>query len=166
VSHWVIRGEHVDDADAIAKLTYLAFREAEHTDGTEGAIAGRLRDAGALTLSLVADANGAPIGHAAFSPVTISDGSAGWYGLGPVSVVPARQAEGIGSALVREGIARLRRLGAQGCVVLGDPAYYGRFGFRPDPRLVFPCPPAEYFQRLVFGGPEPQGEVSYSRAFG
>ena len=89
-------------------------------------------------LSLVAEAQDDPIGHAAFSPVTISDGSEGWYGLGPVSVIPSRQGEGIGTALVREGIARLCRLGAQGCVVLGEPGYYERFGFRHDPALAFP----------------------------
>ena len=166
MSDWVVRDERGSDADAIATLTYLAFSEAQHTDGTEGAIAGRLRDAGALTVSLIAETNGAAIGHAAFSPVMIADGSAGWYWLGPVAVVPARQAQGIGSALIREGIARLRRLGARGCVVLGDPAFYGRFGFRHDPGLVYPGPPPEYFQRIVFSGPAPHGEVSYSRAFG
>jgi predicted N-acetyltransferase YhbS len=166
VTGWRIRDERPAEAQVIAALTEAAFREAEHTDGTEGAIPAKLRESGALTVSLVADADGELVGHVALSPVALSDGSDGWYGLGPVSVIPARQGDGIGSALIREGIARLGQLGARGCVVLGEPAFYGRFGFRHDPRLVYPGPPPEYFQRIVFNGAEPQGEVSYSRAFG
>ena len=60
-----------------------------------------------------------------------------------MSVLPEHQSKGIGTALIREGIGRLRELGANGCVVLGEPDYYERFGFRPDPKLVFPGPPPE-----------------------
>ena len=106
------------------------------------------------------------VGHVAFSPVTLSDGTARWYGLGPVAVSPRRQGEGIGTALVRQGLERLQAMEAGGCVVLGEPGYYGRFGFRHDPRLAFPGPPPRYFQMLAFGDEMPAGTVSYAPAFG
>lgn len=164
---WTIREERPGDEGAIAALTEAAFRDAPHASGTESAIVDRLRMAGDLTLSLVlTDADDSLLGQIAFSPVAISDGATGWFGLGPVSVIPLRQRDGVGSALIRAGLDRLRENGARGCVVLGDPAYYGRFGFRHDPRLVYPGPPAEYFQAIVMAGPSPQGTVSYAPAFG
>ncbi len=163
----IIRPERPGDDAAIAALTAEAFRDAPHSDGSEAAIVARLRADGDLALSLVAEAGGALTGHIAFSPVCIGGNSAsGWYGLGPVSVVPARQGEGIGGALIAEGFARLQAMGAKGCVVLGDPAYYGRFGFAHDPQLIYPGPPPEYFQRIVFAGEPPAGEVRYAAAFG
>ena len=162
-----LRAERPDDAFAIGIVTEAAFRNAPHSDGSEAAIVERLRADGDLALSLVmTDTGGTIAGHIAFSPVRISDGSRGWYGLGPVSVLPARQGEGIGSALIEAGFARLKAMGAQGCVVLGDPAYYARFGFAHDPRLAYPGPPPEYFQRIVFAGPAPVGEVHYAAGFG
>jgi predicted N-acetyltransferase YhbS len=88
------------------------------------------------------------------------------YGLGPVSVLPECQGAGIGSALVRRALEHLRASGAVGCVVLGEPGYYSRFGFRPEPRLVLPGVPAEYFQAIVFVGTAPAGEVAYHSSFG
>jgi len=161
----IVRPERDADIDTIRALTETAFRTAPHADGTEHLIVDRLRAAGALTLSLVAEADGAVIGHVAFSPVTISDGSAGWYGLGPISVDPARQGEGIGSLLVREGLERLKALGAAGCVLLGDPAYYGRFGFSADSKLVLEGVPPEYFQRVAFSPVYGGGTVSYHPGF-
>lgn len=167
MTEWTVRDEAPGDEAAIAAVTAAAFRGAPHSDGSEAEIIERLRVAGDLAVSLVAvDADGAIVGHVAFSPVTISDGTSGWYGLGPVSVVPSHQGTGIGSSLIRAGLERLRSAGARGCVVLGEPAFYARFGFRHDPRLVFPGPPPEYFLRLVFAGPEPHGAVGYSAAFG
>ena len=164
---WKIRDEQPGDEAAIAALTEVAFRNASHSDGNEAAIVGQLRTDGDLALSLVVvNEDEAIIGHAAFSPVTISDGAPGWYGLGPVSVIPLSQRAGIGSSLIEEGLARLRGMDARGCVVLGDPGYYGRIGFRHDPRLAFPGPPAEYFQVLVFAGAAPQGTIRYAPAFG
>ena len=118
----IVRPEQDGDIDAIRALTETAFKTAPHADGTEHLIIDRLRAAGALTLSLVAEVDGVVAGHVAFSPVTVSDGSAGWYGLGPISVDPSRQGEGIGGKLIREGLDRLKALGATGCVLLGDPA--------------------------------------------
>jgi putative acetyltransferase len=161
-----IRPEAQDDEAAIYALTEAAFKEMEHADGDEQDLVNRLRADGDLTLSLVAEDDAVIVGHIAFSPVSISDGSKDWYGLGPVSVLPARQGEGIGSKLVNAGLDQLRQLGARGCVLLGDPAYYRRFGFRHDPRLQYPGPPAEYFQCLVLEGAMPTGTVSYSPGFG
>jgi putative acetyltransferase len=160
----IVRPEQTGDIDAIRTLTETAFRTAPHADGTEHLIVDRLRAAGALTLSLVAETDGV-VGHVAFSPVTISDGSAGWYGLGPISVDPARQGEGIGTRLVREGLERLKALGAAGCVLLGDPAYYARFGFEADPKLVLEGVPPEYFQRVAFSPVYGGGTVSYHPGF-
>ena len=163
---WTIRDERPGDQAAIAALTDVAFRTVRHGDGGESTILARLRDSGELALSLVVESRDlAIIGHVAFSRVTISDGTPGWYGLGPISVIPLRQRAGIGGAMASEGIARLRALGAGGCVVLGDPQYYGPLGFRHDPGLLFPGPPPEYFQRLVLNGDEPQGTVRYAAAF-
>ena len=161
----IVRPEREDDIEAIRALTERAFRTAPHADGTEHLIIDRLRAAGALTLSLVAEDGGAVVGHVAFSPVSVSDGSAGWYGLGPISVDPSRQGEGIGGGLVREGLARLEALGAAGCVLLGDPAYYGRFGFEQDPRLKLDGVPPEYFMRVAFSPVYGEGTVSYHPGF-
>ena len=167
MSDWTIRPEQKGDEAAISALTTAAFATAAHSNGTEAVIVERLRDAGELTLSLVAtNEAGLLVGHVAFSPVRIADGSENWFGLGPISVLPTCQGQGIGAALIREGLGRLEEHGAAGCVVLGEPAYYGRFGFAHDPMLTYPGPPADYFQRLVLCGDAPSGVVSYSNAFG
>lgn len=162
----IVRPEKEGDADAIRVLTEEAFRTAPHADGTEHLIVDRLRAAGALALSLVAELDGALVaGHAAFSPVAVSDGSAGWYGLGPLSVTPAHQGRGIGSALLRAGLAHLIAAGARGCVVLGDPAYYGRFGFAAGPALTLGGVPPGYFLYRAFSPVYGEGTVSYHPAF-
>ncbi len=142
-----------------------AFLGAEHASGTEGAIVDALRDSGALTISLVAESDDAIVGHVAFSPITIDGADIDWFGLGPVAVAPSHQRQSIGARLIEAGLARLREMGAQGCVVLGDPAYYARFGFVSDPALTYPGVPAEYFQRLVMTGPAPAGTVAYHQGF-
>ena len=160
-----IRKEAVTDAAAIESVTVAAFLNAPHTGHTEQFIVNALRNSGQLTISLVADDDGIVIGHVAVSPVTISDGATGWYGLGPISVLPARQGQGIGSQLMGFALTEIRAIGAAGCVVLGDPAYYSRFGFNVEPSLVFPGVPSEYFQAVSFGRPFPCGTVSYHASF-
>lgn len=162
----MIRAERPADAGIIPAITTAAFERVQHSDQREAAIVEALRAAKALSLSLVAEEDGELVGHIAFSAVTIDGRRGGWFGLGPVSVLPERQGLGIGSALIRGGLEQLRVGGAQGCVVLGDPHYYGRFGFLSDPALRFPGVPAEYFQRLIFAGGAPAGEVAYDPAFG
>lgn len=163
--HVHLRPEQPGDAQAIDDLVAEAFRAAPHTSGTEQFIVRELRRAGALTVSLVAVLGEDVVGHVAVSPVTASDGSSGWAGLGPVSVLPRLQGRGIGLRLVREALQLLEQQGAASCVVLGEPAYYGRFGFRVDPLLVLEGVPPAYFQSLRFRGPAAQGEVHYHPAF-
>ena len=160
-----IRPESPSDADAIAQLTTAAFLTAPHTSHTEAFVINALRRAGQLTVSLVAQAGDRLVGHVAISPVTVSSGATGWYGLGPISVAPDRQGQGIGSQLMHAALADLRRLGAAGCVLLGDPAYYGRFGFAARPGLVLDGVPPEYFQALAFDDGYPAGSVQYHDAF-
>lgn len=160
-----IRDETAADLAAIEAVTVAAFRQAEHTSHTEQYIVAALRAAEQLTVSLVAEDAGVIVGHVAISPVTISDGADGWYGLGPISVAPERQGQGLGARLMEAALSRLRELGATGCVLLGDPAFYGRFGFRAEPGLVLPEVPPEYFQALCFRGVLPAGTVSYHAAF-
>ena len=162
----VIREELPGDADVIRSLTIQAFRDAPHSSGTEAAIIDALRNARGLAVSLVAETpDNSLIGHVAFSPVSIDGAAADWYGLGPVAVRPDRQKLGVGAALIEAGLDRLKQVGAGGCVVLGDPAYYRRFGFASDPALAYADVPAEYFQRLVFPGSPPAGKVAYHPAF-
>lgn len=160
-----IRLERTNDIDVIRELTHAAFKDMPFSDQTEAAIIDALRAAGALSLSLVAIKDEAVVGHVAFSPVIINEKEVGWYGLGPVSVWPNHQKKGVGKALIREGLSRLKGMGAKGCVLLGDPGYYSRFGFETDPDLVFNGAPAVYFQRLVFVPPAPKGEVRYHPGF-
>jgi putative acetyltransferase len=162
----LIRTETHADQAAIHALTKAAFLHAPHTNHTEPFIVDALRAAGALTVSLVAEDNGEIVGHVAISPVVLSDGSSGWFGLGPISVAPARQRQGIGAALMRYALDALRAQGAAGCVLLGDPAYYTRFGFAAHPALVLPGVPPEYFQAIALRGEVPAASVQYHAAFG
>ncbi|MGB3722560.1 MAG: N-acetyltransferase [Pacificimonas sp.] len=161
-----IRGEDAADAATIHDIVTAAFRSAPHASGTEAQIVRALRDEDALTLSLVASDAGNIVGHLAASPVRIGNAPSGWLGIGPVSVTPAWQGEGIGSALILSALSQLRGAGHDGCVVLGDPVYYRRFGFRRNARLLYPGPPPECFLCLPFGGSVPSGVVSYHPAFG
>lgn len=161
----ILRNEQDQDVDAIFKLTESAFKNAEHTDHTEQFIVNALRKMQQLTLSMVAEHDQQIIGHVAISPVEISSGASDWYGLGPISVAPEYQQQGVGSALMRTVLEQLKQLGAAGCVVLGDPIYYSKFGFNVIPNLTLANVPTEYFQALSFDQTFPQGEVKYSTAF-
>ena len=161
-----IRSERPADADAIRHVTALAFAAIPESDQTEPAIVDALRADEALSVSLVAIDGDGVIGHVAFSPVEVGDIAHGWHGLGPVSVLPGRQGQGIGQALIRQGLEMLKSQGAAGCVVLGDPAYYGRFGFESDPAIRYGAAVSPYLQRRLFHGPSPAGEVRYHPSFG
>ncbi len=164
----LIRDERPEDEAAIRALIRAAFAKARHAAGNEQDIVEALRSAGQLSVSLVAEVDGQIVGHVAVSPVGIEDGSKGWFGLGPIAVEPSLQGRGIGSALMGSSIERLRALGASGCVLLGDPNYYRRFGFSPAGPLVLPGVPAEYFMALALNADaEPaRGTVHYPGAFG
>jgi putative acetyltransferase len=129
----LIRPERVEDADAVRLINELAFPEP-----TEARLVDAIRAKGHKTLSLVAVSDGEVVGHILFSPVYIA-GSASriqGFGLAPMAVHPAFQRQGIGSALVREGLRRLDALACPFVIVVGHAAYYPRFGFEPASRLA------------------------------
>ena len=161
----VIRSETPADAGAITEVTVAAFRTLAISNHTEQFVILALRAANALTVSLVAEVDGRVVGHIAFSPVAISDGTPDWYGLGPVSVLPEYQRRGIGGMLIREGLERLKSLRARGCCLVGPPEYYNRFGFKCVPGFVHEGVPGEVFLALAFGGPIPQGVVEFHEGF-
>lgn len=161
----LIRDETESDTDAITEVTVAAFESMEISSHTEQFIVEALRSARALSLSLVAEVDGRVVGHIAFSPVAISDGTRNWYGLGPVSVLPMYQRMGIGKALILEGLSRLKGLGAKGCCLVGHPQYYRKFGFENVGGLVLPGVPEEVFFALSFDGGVPQGKVTFHEGF-
>ncbi len=161
----IIRNETNFDIEAISEITIAAFRTLAISNHTEQFIINALRNANALTISLVAEVDGRVVGHIAFSPVTISDSSPNWYGLGPVSVLPEYQKQGIGKSLVNQGLSLLKALGGKGCALVGDPAYYQRFGFRNIPSLIHDGIPQEVFLALPFDNKIPQGTVMFHEGF-
>jgi putative acetyltransferase len=161
----LIRSETSADVSVITEIAVAAFKTLAISNHTEQFIIAALRAAKALTVSLVAEMDGRVVGHIAFSPVTISDGCPNWYGLGPVSVLPECQRGGIGSALMQEGMSRLKDLGAHGCCLVGHPEYYRRFGFQNIPGLVHKGVPAEVFFALSLDGHIPQGIVEFHVGF-
>jgi predicted N-acetyltransferase YhbS len=160
-----IRQESPSDVAAISRVTVAAFRGAAHSSHTEEFIVEALRRAGELTVSRVAVHKDEVVGHVAASPISISGKQSNWYALGPVSVLPSHQRRGIGSALVMEALVALSSSGAAGCVVLGDPAFYERFGFKANESLTLPGVSPENFLAVAFDSLTPGGIVSYHDAF-
>lgn len=161
----ILRNERATDIEAITEVTIAAFRNHPISNHTEQFIINALRAAGALTISLVAEIDGQVVGHIAFSPVTVSDGATGWYGLGPVSVLPDYQKQGIGKSLINEGLSLLKDMGGQGCALVGDPNYYKRFGFKSYPELIHEGVPQEVFLVLPFTEKIPKGIVVFHEGF-
>jgi len=162
-----IRGQEWAEHKRIARVITKAFANAPHAGGNEAQIYKHLFNDLDTDVSLVAITWwGRIVGHVMCSEVQIDGKYCRWSGLGPLSVLPRWRRQGIGGALVERALAALREDGMAGCVVLGDPAFYGRFGFEHDPGLAYPGPPPEYFQRVVFRGEPPQGTVSYAKVFG
>jgi putative acetyltransferase len=161
----IIRPERAEDHAAIYDVTKRAFAPMPYAGGDEQDLIDKLRKAGALALSLVAERDGVVLGQISFSPAFAADGSPGWYALGPVSVEPTLKHQGIGSQLILAGYAWLLDKQAAGCVLVGNPAYYGRFGFRLFPHLAPEGEPAEYFQILPLGVGEPDVVVGFHPAF-
>ena len=161
----IIRTETDRDLDGIREVNIAAFQGHPYSQQTEHLIVEALRDADALEVSLVAESDGEVVGHIAFSAAAIGGSSTGWFLLGPVAVQPARQGEGIGRALVEAGLDALRARGACGCVLVGDPAFYGRFGFRQSPGVAWHGVPADNVLCLLMSGEMPTGEVAHHPAF-
>jgi putative acetyltransferase len=161
----LIRNETDADVSAVTEVTVAAFKTLDISNHTEQFIIEALRAAGALTISLVAEIDRRVVGHIAFSPLKISDGTRNWYGLGPVSVLPEYQRQGIGKSLIEEGLKRLKDMGAQGCCLVGHPEYYKKFGFKNMSGLVCEGVPQEVFFALSFDGHIPQGTVTFHEGF-
>ena len=162
----IIRSEKIQDVEKIQNVIVAAFQDHPHSQQTEHKIVSALRTAEVLTLSLVAeDGTGEIIGHIAFSPVKINDNAGAYYGLGPVAVRPDKQNQGIGAALIKEGMTQLKTLGAELVVVMGDPEYYKRFGFLTRDGLSLKDVPSEYFMAFTYKNTLPKGEVFYHPAF-
>ena len=161
----ILREEKTADIDAISEVTIAAFKNLPVSNQTEQFIIKALRSANALTISLVAEIDDRVVGHIAFSPVVISDGTKDWYGLGPISVLPEYQKQGIGKSLVNRGLSLLREMGGQGCALVGDPNYYKRFGFKNYPKLVHEGIPQEVFLALPLHEKVPHGTVEFHESF-
>jgi len=161
----LIRKEIQSDIEAISDITKAAFENNPYSHNTEQFIINALRKANALTVSLVAEIDGILVGHIAFSPVTFTDGSQNWYGLGPASVSPKYQKQGIGTKLVNEGLNLLKNLGAEGVCLVGDPDFYERFGFKSPDGLKHEGVPQANFLVLSFCNRIPTGLVHFHPAF-
>jgi putative acetyltransferase len=161
----IIRPETPSDHGSIRDILIAAFANHPYSHQTEHLIVEALRADDALAVSLVAEVDGDVVGHIAFSPVTIDGKDCGWFALGPVAVLPAFQRQGIGQALINEGLKVIRNLGAQGCALVGDPAYYRRFGFGHNPALRMEGIPPEVLLCLPIGGRVPEGSVTHHPAF-
>ena len=160
-----IRDEQAQDIQVIEVITIEAFKDVEYSSHTEHFIVHALRQANQLSISLVAILEERVVGHVAVSPVLLNGEFIDWYGLGPISVLPKLQAQGIGAQLMNAVIEKLKIMNAKGCVLLGDPNYYARFGFKAIKGLTLADVPPEYFQALSFDGQYPQAEVTYHKAF-
>ncbi len=160
-----IRPENNQDIDDIFQLTQAAFENIPLSSKTEQFIINELRVRGELSISLVATTDKEVIGHLAVTPVTLSTGEKNWYEIGPISVHPAYQKRGIGSKLINAALQQLRAEEAQGCVVLGDPSFYQKFGFKSYPNFYLPDVPIGYFQAISFTSIIPTASVKYSPAF-
>lgn len=160
-----IRPETPDDAEVVQALIQAAFAHHRHSNQTEHLLVETLREADALSLALVAEEDGEVAGHIAFSPITIGGKACGGFILAPLSVSPAHQGHGIGRRLVAAGLTGLSALGANGCIVVGDPVWYLPCGFKPAPGLLLEGVPPENLMALSFGAPLPQGHVDLHPAF-
>lgn len=162
----IIRKETRSDIEAITEITKLAFKDHPYSRQTEQFIITALRCAGDLTLSLVAQEDDQVVGHIAFSPVTFTDGTENWFGIGPFSVSPEYQRQGIGTKLLTEGLQILKESNAKGCILVGDPQFYGRFGFKSPVGLQHEGVPQENLLALPFNHNEtPKGQVHFHPAF-
>ena len=160
-----IRLEQPADIDTIRELIRLAFVGHPYGSGTRSLIVDALRGDGALELSVVAEVDGTVVGHIAFSAAGIGDSPSGWFVVGPVAVHPDHQRRGIGRVLIEASVEIMDSRNAQGCVLVGDPGLYERFGFRRCPQVTWPGVPDEYVLCLPMNGDEPAGEITCHPAF-
>lgn len=163
----LLRAETPADYEAIRQVNRAAFGK-----DAEGRLVDELRDGGDARLSLVAEDNGQIVGHILFSelPIRTSGGIVNALALAPMAVIPGRQRQGVGSALVREGLRLCQEQGHRIVVVLGHVEYYPRFGFSPKRAESLACSfysgPALMALELVAGALHGvSGEVEYALPF-
>jgi len=163
-----IRPEEPGDIRAIHQVNRQAFETA-----VEASLVDALRRQAQPLISLVAVVDDEVAGHILFSPVTLSsDPGARIMGLAPMAVVPAKQRQGIGTALVRAGLEECRRLSFEAVIVLGHADYYPRFGFGPASRYGLTCEydvPDDVFMVLELSPGTLEGRsgvIRYHAAFG
>lgn len=162
----VREADHGDEA-FIEVVVERAFAKEALASGREAEIVRELRAKRRVRMIMVAeDGPGQLVGVLVLSPVRMENQATGWFGLGPVAVVPEWQRRGVGSAMIGATMATLHMEHANGCVVLGEPKFYERFGFRRLPNLTLPGTPEGYFLALPFDGTTPEGRVRYHAAFG
>jgi len=161
----IIRKEESTDFESITNVTIEAFKNHPISHQTEQFIIKALRASDALSISLVAEINGQIVGHIAFSPINISDGTSDWYGLGPVSVLSDYQKRGIGKALINKGLSLLKEMRSQGCALVGLRDYYKKFGFKNYPEMIYEGIPQEFFLVLPFTEKIPKGIVVFHEGF-
>jgi putative acetyltransferase len=164
----LIRTEQEDDRAAVHAVNVSAFETP-----LEANLVDALRERAQPVVSLVAEADGAIVGHIMFSPVSLSGHPGlGMMGLGPMAVAPAQQRKGVGSALVRAGLEQCKQVDFTAAVVLGHPEYYPRFGFLPSTRFGIASEydvPEDVFMAVELqpGALEGMaGTVKYHAAFG
>ena len=161
----VIRDQIEADFAAVHDLVIAAFKTMPYACGREQFLMDALWRTGAATVALVAEDAGVIVGQAAFSKVKVGGADVGWHGCGPLSVLPERHKQGVGAALMHAGLERLRALGGKGCVLVGNPEYYSRFGFQNTDAMREPGVPPEVFMALLFAGETPRGDVEFDKAF-
>jgi putative acetyltransferase len=164
----LIRAEGEQDREAVYRINASAFESP-----AEAKLVDMLREQADPVVSLVAEDNGEVVGHILFSPVSLSGHSdLKIIGLAPMAVAPRRQRQGIGSALVREGLERCRQAGFVASVVLGHPEFYPRFGYQPASHFNIGCEyevPDEVFMATELEPDaldEAEGSIKYHAAFG
>lgn len=161
-----IREEEPRDFDAVRILLREAFERHPYSNGKEYRLVELLREQKGLALALVAECRREILGHIAFSPVRIGGVDDAWFALGPVAVRREEQRQGIGSSLIRKGLDILKQRHAAGCVLVGDPTYYSRFGFSSHEHLTVEAVPGEYVLQLSFRDTPSVGQVAFHPAFG
>ena len=160
-----IRSETPQDIQIVHAITADSFKSMPYSNGAEPFIIDALRADGDLILSLVIEKESEIIAHIAFSPVQIGQENIEWLGLGPVSVLPSHQRQGIGSFLIKSGLKRIKERGAKGCALIGNPQYYERFGFKSVKGFSYQNVDRQYVMQKPFEGEYKLGELSYCRGF-
>jgi len=161
----IVRNERPEDVDHIRDLTEMAFRDRRYSCKREHFLIDDLRAANALTVSLVALTESTIIGHVALSPVSMTGASGPWFGLGPISVLPAWQRKGVGTAMMKEALSRLTQQQAAGCILVGDPRFYKRFSFAHDSSIIAENEPLEYTMILRLSVNSDHGIARFHDAF-